>query len=331
MRVFEIQSFSLSGLKHAERPHPKLNQPDEVLVRIKAASLNYRDLMMAQGEYNPRQPLPLIPCSDGAGEVLSVGSEVTAFKPGDPVIALLAQTWLAGDPQKEHSRSTLGGPLEGMLSEYRVFPESGLVHMPKYLSFEEAATLPCAALTAWRALFVEAQLKAGQTVLLQGTGGVALFALQFAKMAGARVVIISSSDHKLEKAKQLGADQLINYQKTPEWSQDLQVDLILELGGTETINQSLKALKFGGQINLIGRLSGGQAEIDLVSIFMRDICLQGVFVGNKLDFQAMNQALSVHKIKPVIDRVFTLEQAPEAFTYLKSAQHMGKIVIDINA
>lgn len=285
--------------------------------------------MMAKGEYNPRQSLPLIPCSDGAGEVISVGEKVTAFKPGDKVAGLLAQAWGSGEPLKEYSRSTLGGPLEGVLSEYRVFPESGLIKVPDYLSHEEAATLPCAALTAWRALFVEAHLKAGETVLLQGTGGVSLFALQFAKMAGARVVIISSSDQKLERARQMGADQRINYRKTPEWSQDLQVDLILELGGAGTIQQSLKAIKFGGQINLIGRLGGGRAEVDLVSIFMRDVRLQGVFVGNRVDFQAMNSALQQHRIKPVIDRVFEFEQAPEAFSYLESAQHMGKIVIRI--
>lgn len=329
MKALEIQTFGLAGLKSVVRPDPKLIFPNEVLVKIKAVSLNYRDLMMAKGEYNPRQPLPLIPCSDGAGEVISVGSKVTAFKAGDKVAGLLAQTWLSGEPSKEYARSLLGGPLDGMLSEYRVFPESGLIKAPDYLSYEEIATLPCAALTAWRALFIEAHLKAGDTVLLQGTGGVALFALQFAKIAGARVVLISSSDEKLERARQMGADQLINYRKTPEWSEGLQVDLILELGGGETLPQSLKAIKFGGQINLIGRLGGGHANVDLVSIFMRDICLQGVFVGNKKDFEAMNLALDQHRIRPVIDRVFELGQAPEAFAYLESAQHMGKIVIKI--
>ena len=297
MRVFEIQSFSLSGLKHAERPHPKLNQPDEVLVRVRAASLNYRDLMMARGEYNPRQPLPLIPCSDGAGEVVETGAEVTAFQKGDKVIGLLSQTWVAGDPRKEYFKHTLGGPLDGMLSEYRVFPESGLIKAPDYLSFEEAATLPCAALTAWRSLFVEANLKAGNSVLLQGTGGVSLFALQLAKIAGAQVVITSSSDEKLAKVKAMGADILVNYRKNPEWSKGLQVDLILELGGGGTLTESLKAIRYGGQINLIGRLTGGHADVDLVSVFMRHIRLQGVFVGNKQDFESMNSAFQHAALK----------------------------------
>lgn len=329
MRAIEIQSFGLDGLRLAVRPDPKPLEPWEVLVQIKAVSLNYRDLMMAKGEYNPRQPLPLIPCSDGAGEVISIGSAVTAFKVGDKVAGLLPQTWGAGESLKEHFKHTLGGPLDGMLCEYRVFPEFGLIKIPDYLSYEEAATLPCAALTAWRALFVEAQLKAGETILVQGTGGVALFALQLAKIAGARVVLISSSDEKLERARQMGADQLINYKKTPEWSQGLQVDLILELGGAGTLTESLKAIKHGGQINLIGRLTAGGVNLDPVSIFMRHIRLQGVFVGNKTDFQAMNQALEQHQIRPVIDRVFELEQAREAFVYLGSAQHMGKIVIKI--
>lgn len=327
MRAAEIQSFGLDGLSFVVRPDPKRLASKEVLVRIRAASLNYRDLMMVKGEYNPRQPLPLIPCSDGAGEVVAVGPEVTHLKIGDRVAGLLAQDWLCGLSAKEHFRSTMGGPLDGMLCEQRVFPESGLVKIPDYLSYEEAATLPCAAVTAWRALFVEYHLKAGETVLLQGTGGVSLFALQFAKLAGARVVIISSSDEKLARAKKMGADQLINYKTTPKWSAGLQVDLILELGGAGTLPQSLKAVRHAGQINLIGRLSGGHADIDLVSIFMRHLRLQGVFVGNKDDFLAMNQALEQHCIHPVIDRVFEFEQTHEAFSCLESAQHMGKIVI----
>ena len=215
MQAVQIQSFGLDGLKLVTRPDPGPFAPSQVLMQIKAASLNYRDLMMAKGEYNPRQPLPLVPCSDGAGEVLAVGSEVMQFKPGDRVAGLVVQDWMCGSASKDHFRSTMGGPLDGMLCEQRVFHESGLIKIPDYLSDEEAATLPCAAITAWRALFVEAHLKAGDSVLLQGTGGVSLFALQFAKLAGARVVIISSSDEKLARAKKMGADQLINYKKTP--------------------------------------------------------------------------------------------------------------------
>lgn len=329
MKAVSIQAFGLEGLKLVAQSEPKALLSKQVLVSVKAASLNYRDLMMAKGEYNPRQPLPLIPCSDGSGEVTAMGAEVTQFKTGDRVAGLVVQDWPCGSPSKNHFKSTLGGPLDGMLCQQRVFPESGLVKIPDYLTHEEASTLPCAAITAWRALFVDYHLKAGESVLLQGTGGVSLFALQFAKLAGAKVVIISSSDEKLARAKKMGADQLINYKKTPEWSAGLQVDLILELGGASTLPQSLKAIRHAGQINLIGRLGGGHGDIDLVSIFMRHLCLQGIFVGSKADFLSMNQALEQHRIKPVIDRVFKLEQVHEAFTYLESAQHMGKIVIKI--
>lgn len=329
MRAVQIQSFGLDGLKLVTRPDPGPVSAHEILVQMKAVSLNYRDLMMAKGEYNPRQPLPLIPCSDGAGEVIAVGSEVTQLKVGDRVASLVVQEWLCGAPCKDHHRSTLGGPLDGTLSEQHIFLESSAIKIPDYLTYEEAATLPCAAITAWRALFVEYHLKAGETVLLQGTGGVSLFALQFAKMAGARVVILSSSDEKLERVKKMGADILINYKKTSEWSHGLQVDLILELGGATTLPQSIKAVRHAGQINLIGRLGGGHGDTDLVSIFMRHLRLQGIFVGNKADFKAMNAALEQHQIKPVIDRVFAFEQAREAFTYLESAQHMGKIVIKL--
>ncbi|MES2504631.1 MAG: NAD(P)-dependent alcohol dehydrogenase [Myxococcota bacterium] len=329
MRAFEIQTFGLDGLKLVDLPAPPPVKPTEVLVQIKAASLNFRDLMMAKGEYNPKQPLPLIPLSDGAGEVIAIGSEVTEFQVGDRVAGIVVQEWLSGHPLKAFTKTTLGGPLNGMLCEKRLFPESGLVKIPEHLSFEEAAALPCAALTAWRSLFVDYTMKPGERVLLQGTGGVSLFALQLAKLEGAHVTIISSSDDKLAKAKELGADACINYKTTPEWSRGVQVDLILELGGAATLAQSIKAIRPGGQINLIGRLGGGKTEIDLVPIFMRNVRLQGIFVGSREDFRAMNNAFNLHKIHPVIDRVFPFEQSVEAFKYLESAQHMGKVVIKL--
>ncbi len=329
MKAFEIESFGLEGLKPARRAELQAPARGEVLVRIKACSLNYRDLMMLRGEYNPRQPLPLIPLSDGVGEVIAVGEHATHFSVGDRVCGTVCQDWIAGTISKEISRSTLGSPLDGMLCEQRLFPEHGLVKVPGYLSNEEASTLPCAALTAWRAIFGVYKLEPGETVLLQGTGGVSLFALQFAKTCGARVVIISSSDEKLEKAKAMGADVCINYKTHSEWSKGLQVDLVLELGGAATIEQSIKAVRPAGQINLIGRLGGGKTEIDLVPIFMRDIRVQGLFVGPRESFEAMNHALEQHQIKPVIDRVFDFNDAPEAFKYLESAQHMGKIVVKL--
>lgn len=329
MKAVKVSSFGLDYLQPTDRFVSETLQNNEVLVQIKAVSLNYRDLMMIRGEYNPRQSLPLIPCSDGVGEVLSTGSSVLDFKPGDRVAGLFAQDWISGPPCKSHFKSTLGGPLDGVLCEQRIFPASGLIKIPDYLSDEEASTLPCAALTAWRALFVEANTQPGDMVLLQGTGGVSLFALQFAKLAGARVIILSSSDEKLDKAKSLGADQLINYSKTPNWSAGLQVDLVLDVGGAGTLSESLKAVKHSGQINLIGRLEGGATQIDLVSVFMRHIRLQGVFVGNQEDFAAMNRALELHKVRPVIDSVFSLEESRQAFLHLQSAKHIGKVVVKL--
>lgn len=336
MRAVEIRgAFGLDHLALVERPDPKPG-PGQVLVRLHAASLNYRDLLMAEGKYNPKQKLPLIPCSDGAGEVVEAGEGVTRVRPGDRVCTLFAQKWIAGTPTREKLRSTLGGPLDGTLAELAVFDEEAVVHAPAHLSDEEAATLPCAALTAWSALVTEGGVKAGDTVLVQGTGGVSLFALQFAKALGARVIATSSQDEKLDRVREMGAAEGINYREVPEWgvrAKELAggegVDHVVEVGGAGTLQQSLKALRFGGTVSLIGNLAGTKAEILLTQIFMQNIRVNGILVGHRESFEAMNRAVALHGLRPVIDRAFPLEEAPAAFRHMAAGGHFGKIVVTL--
>ena len=336
MDVFEIQNaFGLENLKPATRDVPALGH-HQVRVAVKAVSLNFRDLMTVLGTYNPRQPLPLIPCSDGAGQVMEVGQGVTRFKRGDRVAAIFAQDWLSGPPTLAARKSTLGGPLDGMLAREVVLGQRGLVTVPEHLTWEEAACLPCAGVTAWHALMGGAPLKPGQTVLLQGTGGVSLFALQFAKMAGAKAIVISSSDDKLAKVKALGASECINYKSEPEWDKRVLgltegegVDHVIELGGGETLERSLKAVRVGGTVNVIGALSGARTELAITFILMKSVRLQGIFVGSREIFEAMNKAVAYHHLKPVIDRVFPFEKAPEAFALMRDRGHFGKIAINL--
>ncbi len=276
MRAWEIQNgFGLDNLRLAERPDPRPG-PGHVLIRVRAVSLNYRDLLTVEGKYNPKQKLPLVPCSDGAGEVVAVGEGVTRAKPGDRVCGIFAQRWIAGEPNRERLRSTLGGPLDGMLAELVVLDEEGVVTVPPHLTDEEAATLPCGGVTAWSALVTLGHLTAGDTVLLLGTGGVSIFALQLAQLLGLRALITSSSDEKLERARQLGASGLINYQKTPEWSGAVReltggagVDLVVEVGGAGTLEQSLRSVRMGGTVCLIGNLAGLAAQVPLALVFMQ--------------------------------------------------------------
>lgn len=335
MKAFELQvGFGLEQLKPVERPEPTAQRqlaPGEVLVEFRAWSLNYRDLLVVTGAYNPRLKLPLIPLSDGAGEVKAVGTGVTRFRPGDRVTPCFMQRWIEGPLTAERARSDLGGNLAGILVERAVLHEEGLVGIPPHLSFEEAATLPCAALTAWNALVVSGKLRAGDNVLLQGTGGVSLFALQFAKLHGARVTITSSSDEKLSRAKALGADELINYKSVPEWGKRAfeltgGVDHVVEVGGGGTLPESLRAVRHGGHIALIGILSG-TAPANPLPILMKGIRVQGIYVGSREMFEAMNRAITFHRLKPVIDRVFAFDQAVDALMYLQSGKHFGKIVI----
>lgn len=334
MKVFEIQdSFGLDNLKLAERPDPKPGY-GQVLIRVRACSLNYRDLLTIQGAYNPRQPLPLVPLSDGVGEVVEVGEGVSRIGVGDRVAGIFAQKWIGGGPNQERLRSTLGGPLDGMLAQYVVLDEAGVVRIPEHLSFEEAATLPCAAVTAWAALTKYRKLTVGETVLLQGTGGVSIFALQFAKLLGARAIITSSSDDKLERARQLGADQLINYKANPNWERQVReltdkvgVDHIVEVGGAGTLEKSLACVRIGGFIAVIGVLGGKAAPLSVTPILMSSITVQGITVGNRDDFEAMNRAVAAHRLRPVIDRVFKFEETPQALELMQKGGHFGKIVI----
>jgi len=334
LRVFQVQDkFGLENLVLADRPEP-VAAAGQVLVKMRAASLNYRDVLMVQGRYNPRQPLPLIPLSDGVGEVVAVGEGVTRVKTGDRVAGNFSQNWIDGEPARSKLTASLGGPLDGMLAEYRAFDQEGVVQVPSHLTDEEAATLPCAALTAWTALIMIGKLKAGDVVLLQGTGGVSIFSLQFAKVTGARVIITSSSDEKLERARGLGADDVINYRQLEDWDKRVKeltggtgADHIIEVGGAGTFNRSLRAIRIGGQISLIGNLSGNATEVNLVSILMQNVRVQGILVGSRSGFEAMNRAIDLDKLRPVVDRIFPFEDAPDAFRYMLSGSHFGKVCI----
>lgn len=337
MRAFRIHKFGeADGLVLDELPEPKPG-PGEVAIRVRAASLNYRDLMMIRGQYNPKLALPIVPLSDGAGEVAAVGPGVTRFKPGDRVAGAFMPGWVSGAPNEAKSRSALGGGGVGMLAETVVLPADGVVAVPDHLSFEEAATLPCAAVTAWHGLVVEGQIKAGDTVLVQGTGGVSVFALQFARMHGARVIATSSSDEKLESIRALGASDGINYKANPDWDKAVLkltggegVDHVVEVGGVGTLNRSLKAAKMGGRVSLIGVLTGGAAEVGIFPVLMKTLRIQGIYVGSVEMFESMNRAIALNALKPVIDRVFPFEQAADAYRYLESGAHFGKVVIRIS-
>ena len=334
MKAFEIQNkFGLDSLTLTERPDPKPSY-GQVLIKLRSLSLNYRDLMVVKGLYNPKLPLPLIPFSDGVGEVVAVGEGVTRVNIGDRVAGIFFQKWLAGELTAEKAESALGGAIEGMLAEYVVLHEDGVVRVPEHLTDEEAASLPCAAVTAWNALFTSGSLKAGDTVLIQGTGGVSIFALQFALLAGARVIATSSSDEKLERVLQLGASDGINYKQTPDWGKKVReltagdgVDYVVEVGGAGTLTESLRAVRYGGQISLIGVLTGGSAEINTASILMKNVKVQGIYVGSREMFEAMNSAIALHKLHPVCDRVFPFHEAPEALKYMETGSHFGKICI----
>lgn len=333
MKVYEVQGFGIESLNLADRAEPQPGA-NEVVVKFHAASLNYRDLMFVKGVYNPKAKLPAVPFSDGAGEVVAVGGSVTRWKVGDRVCPIFTQGWIEGSPSVQKNRATLGaGAMDGVLREYGAFNESGLVKIPEHLSFEEAATLPCAAVTAWDALVDSGHLKAGQTVLALGTGGVSIFALQLAKMHGARVIITSSSDEKLERAKGLGADETINYRNAQDWDKEVLnrtdkvgVDHVIEVGGTGTLARSLNAVRVGGHVALIGVLASG-GDFNPLSVLMKGVRLQGIFVGSRQMFEDMNSAIEAGKLKPVIDKTFAFEEAREALEYMESGSHFGKIVI----
>jgi NADPH:quinone reductase-like Zn-dependent oxidoreductase len=335
MRCLSVQgSFGLEHLLPEERPEPSPG-PGQVVVRVRAASLNYRDLLMIKGLYNPKQPLPLVPCSDGAGEVVKVGAGVTRVKVGDRVATTFAQGWHAGEPTRDKLKTTLGGPLDGTLQESMLLSEQGVVRVPDHLSFVEAATLPCAALTAWTAL-TQADLRAGDVLLVQGTGGVAMFGLQLGRLLGAQVIVTSSSDEKLEQARRHGAWQTINYRSVPAWGAKAReltggrgVDHVLELGGGATLAQSLAAVRPGGVISVIGILGGTSVELSLLPILMSAVRLQGVLVGHREGFEAMNRAIAAHRLVPIVDGVVPWLEARAALERMEAGAHLGKLCLEL--
>lgn len=330
-RAYELTAFGFENIVAKDRKLDELGQHD-VLVRMRAASLNYRDFLVAKGLYSRNLKMPLVPLSDGAGEVVEVGAAVTRWKPGDRVTPIFMQGWIGGDLTKAGASSALGGAIDGVLRSEGIFNEEGLVRIPQHLSFEEAATLPCAAVTAWNALFEHGNVKPGSTVLALGTGGVSIFALQLAKSAGAQVVITSSSNEKLERAKKLGADVAINYRDHADWDKEVLnafpdgVDHIVEVGGAGTLERSIKVVRLGGHISLIGLLAP-TAPFDVTKLLMKGVRLQGIFVGSRQMFERMNKAIEQNKLKPIIDKTFKAEHIKEALETMASGSHFGKIVL----
>jgi NADPH:quinone reductase-like Zn-dependent oxidoreductase len=317
-------------------PEPASLGPNECLVRIRAASLNYRDII-AWKKLAGRNVDERVPLSDGAGEIVAVGPKVQQWSPADRVAACFFPTWLSGQFSMAYHQKDLGGNLDGMLRDYAIFHEDALVRIPNNWSFPQAATLPCAAVTAWSALFRRGQLQPGQTVLALGTGGVSIYALQLAKALGAQVAITSSSQEKLDKASALGADLCINYKETPQWSKPIWewtqkrgVDHVVEVGGPGTLEQSLLSVAPEGKIAMIGVLTGfGPPQCSLFPLLARNASLHGIYVGSRTDFQNLIQFIQQHPIEPQIDAVFSFDQAPQAFERIASAQHFGKIVIEM--
>ena len=337
MRAYEIvEGETVDSIAMQERQDP-IAGAAEVVVDIKACSLNFRDLNMIRGGYGGAgKPIGSIPLSDGAGVVSAVGDGVTALKAGDRVVAAFMPTHMDGPLTAEKQANSLGAQVDGMLAERRALPASGVVKIPDWLSFVDAATLPCAGVTAWYAQFVGASLKPGDTVLLLGTGGVSIFALQFAKMAGARVIITSSDDGKLERAKALGADEVINYRSTPDWHEavlaltgGVGADHAVEVGGPGTLNKTLQAVRFSGSISLMGVLTGFEDRVDTLSILRKNIKVQGTYVGSVAVLSDMVRAIDVNRMKPVVDRVFSFDDARDALLYQESGAHFGKIAISV--
>jgi len=339
MRAYQIKAGQqIAGLAQVQR---NISAPaaHEVHVRIHAVSLNYRDLMVADGKYLSTGDAPVIPCSDGAGEVIAVGAQVTRFRVGDRVAASFFPDWVYGAPTPQNTAGALGAAVDGMLAEEVVLHEDALVAIPSHLTYVEAATIPCAGVTAWNSLFVEGGLRAGNSVLLLGTGGVSIWALQLAKAAGLRAIITSSSDEKLERARGLGAAATINYKTTPEWQDEVLrltagqgVDLVLEVGGQGTLTRSIASTRMGGTVAIIGGVSGFGfgGELSPFALIGGAKRLSGIFVGSRSMFEDLNRFLSVTEIHPVVDRVFPFEQARDAYAHLKRAAHFGKVVIEVS-
>ncbi|HUB95979.1 MAG TPA: NAD(P)-dependent alcohol dehydrogenase [Stellaceae bacterium] len=337
MKCYELQGTSgLDALKSAERQRPVVG-PNQVLVRVHAASLNYRDVMIAGGGYARGVKLPLIPLSDGAGEIVETGSAVARVKKGDRVCGTFFQRWIAGPSRPDIQEAALGGSADGMLTEFALLEGDGVVPVPEHFSYEEAATLPCAALTAWHGLVVAGGVKPGDAVLLLGTGGVSIFGLQFARLAGAQTIVVSSSDAKLARARELGAAETINSKSVPEWQDRVRaatggrgVDHALDVTGGETTAKSLAALGQAGHIAIIGARSGPGGELDRRQILTKGLRVSGINVGSRAMFEAMNRAIAVARLKPVVDRVFPFNEALAAYRDFATGSQFGKVVIRVD-
>ncbi len=331
MRAYEIHDGGIDALVLAERPEPTPG-PGEVVVAMRASSINYRDLATIRDPAARGIVAGRIPNSDGAGDVVAVGPAVTTVAAGDRVAGTFFQNWIDGPPSAAAMVSALGGPIDGVLAEQVVLREDGVVAIPAHLSYAEAATLPCAGVTAWRIIAEVGAVGPGDTVLLLGTGGVSIFALQFAQMRGARAIITSSSDAKLERAQQLGAWRTINYRQTPDWDAEVMAltdgagaDLVVEVGGPGTLQKSINAVRLGGRVGYIGILADG--SFDPTAVMRKSVCLQGVYVGSRRVFTDMNRAIAQHQLRPVVDATFGFDEARGAFHGLAAAQHFGKIVV----
>ncbi len=335
MKAYELHpKEGFDSLTLVDRKPPDVG-PGDVRVRVRAVSLNYRDLVTARGA--KKRKAPIIPASDGAGEVVAVGDGVTRLKVGDRVAASFFPTWLDGPLSEAHHAHALGGGQDGMLAELVTLPAASWVSVPSHLSFEEAATLPCAGVTAYHALLVAASLRPGDTVLAQGTGGVSLFVLQLAKAAGARVVLTSQSAEKRERARLLGADHLLDYKQDPTWGDSARawtegrgVDIAVDVGGPGTFDQSVASLRYGGTMSMLGVLTGVRGPVNTYAVFHKTLRVVGVYVGSVAMFEALNRALLATGIKPVVDRVFAFDQAREGYDHLASGQHFGKVVIRLD-
>jgi NADPH:quinone reductase-like Zn-dependent oxidoreductase len=337
MRLYRLpKAAGIDSLTMAEADVPTPGR-GQVLVRMRAASLNYRDLMIVSGRAaRGAPPVDLVPLSDGAGEVTSVGPEVTRVKPGDRVAGCFMQSWIGGPIGPDDAASSLGGSIDGVLAEYCLFDQNGLVHLPAHLSFEQGATLPCAGVTAWNALFAGQIMFPGDSVLVLGTGGVSVFALQLAVAAGFIVVATSSSDEKLATMKRLGATHLVNYRQHPEWQDQVAaatgdgVARVVEVGGPGTLARSIMAARPGGEIGMIGALTTG-GEINPVTAMRKGLILRGIYVGSRQMFEAMNRAITAHRLEPVVDRVFEFNHAADAYRHQTGQTHLGKVVIRIGS
>ena len=335
MKVFQVEgAWTMDNLRLGERPEPQAG-PGQVRLRMSAAALNYRDLVVPLRGYGARmQALPLIVASDGVGVIDQLGDGVTTRRVGERVCPLFFQSWEGGPANARRLARSLGSEIDGTMAEFMVLDENGVLPPPAHLDDLEAASLPTAGVTAWRALVSEGRVQPGETVLLQGTGGVSLFALQFARLLGATAIVTSSSDAKLARARELGADEVINYRTTPDWGRRAReiaggegVDHIVEVGGQGTLPQSLRAIRPGGTISLIGVLSGGTLDANLGLVLTRHVRLQGITVGSGEDFAAMARAMAARGLRPVLDRVWDFADLPAALAHLRSGQHFGKLGI----